>query len=277
MFRPFKKHIRWGCAGFLLLMLSSSTVLADDGGDCAPTGRGLYIGLFGGGGGSSINSVTQLGNALFPPSAGGPLDVHATGRSNNSGVGLVGLQIGHEWSGGAQPGCWGWSPAVEVEGYYLAGTQRALLDNGNPRLPVHDFDDSFPMDNAVLLTNVVLNFQTPMRNLSPYIGGGIGTTCVSISGANSPQVNPPEPGVNHFNSGTDSSAWGFSAQAKIGVRFNLTDHIFLFTEYRYLYVGSTTYVFGSTQYPTHAPTTPWTVRFGDMNNHLGVGGIGFKF
>jgi len=261
----------------LLLALSCSGALADDGCGCAPPGRGIYVGVFGGGGCSSISNVTQLGNALFLPSAGGPLDVHASGSSDNRGVGLVGLQIGHEWSGGSEGYGWGLLPAVEFEGYYLAGTQRADLDNPGTRLGEHEFVDTFPMDNAVFLTNVVLSFQTPSKALTPYIGGGIGAACISISGADSSQVNPPEAGVNHFNSGPDSSSWGFAAQAKAGLRIALTDHIYVFAEYRYLYVGSTTYIFGSTVYPTHTPTTDWTVHFNDMSHHMGVGGIGFSF
>jgi opacity protein-like surface antigen len=263
-------------AGILLLALSCTSALADDDCVCAPAGR-TYVGVFGGGGCSSIANVTQLGTALFPPIQGGPLEVHATGRSGTQGVGLVGLQIGHEWSSSSEGCGWGLLPAVEVEGYYLAGTQRADLDNPGTRLPEHEFDDSFPMNNAVLLTNAVLSVRTPYKALTPYVGGGIGAACISISGADSSQVNPPEAGVNHFNSGPNSSSWGFAAQAKVGLRIALTDHAYLFTEYRYLYVGSTTYIFGSTVYPTHVPTTDWTVHFNDMSHHLGVGGIGFSF
>jgi opacity protein-like surface antigen len=277
MFRRFGRSQRPGFAAILSLALACSSALADDPCECRPAGRGIYMGVFGGGGGSSINSVSQIGTALFPESDGGPLDVHATGSSRDRAVGLVGLQIGHEWSGGWGQSGWELLPAAELEGFYFTGTQRALLDNSNARLPQHFFDDSFPMDNAVFMTNLVLSLGTPCSGLNPYVGGGIGAACVSINGADSPQVVPPEPGINHFNSGTDSSSWGFAAQAKVGVRLRLTDHAFLFTEYRFLYVGSTNYLFGSTQYPTHAPTTPWTVRFGDMCNHLGVGGIGFNF
>lgn len=277
MFRRFGRSQRPEFAAILLLALAWSSALADDLCDCGPAGRGIYVGVFGGGGSSSINSISQIGTALFRESEGGPLDVHATGSSRDRGVGLVGLQIGHEWSGCCGQGGWGLLPAAELEGYYFTGTQRALLDNSNPRLPQHFFDDSFPMDNGVFVTNLVLSLETPYAGLNPYVGGGIGAACVSINGADSPQVVPPEPGINHFNSGTDSSSWGFAAQAKVGLRLRLTDHAFLFTEYRFLYVGSTNYLFGSTQYPTHAPTTPWTVRFGDMCNHLGVGGIGFSF
>ena len=133
------------------------------------------------------------------------------------------------------------------------------------------------MDNAAFLTNVVLSVQTPFQAITPYVGGGIGAACVTISGADSLQVGPPEPGVNHFNSGPDSSSWGFAAQAKAGLRVPLGEVAYLFAEYRYLYVGSTTYIYGSTVYPTHVPTTDWTVHFNDMSHHLGVVGIGFRF
>jgi opacity protein-like surface antigen len=277
MLRRFGWFCRPELAGILALALLCSSTLAQEDGSCAPASRGTYIGVFGGGGCSTISNVTQLGNALFPPDRGGPLDVHATGSSGTLGVGLVGLQIGHEWSGNAEAGGWGLLPAFEMEGFYLAGTQRASLNNPTNRLPQHVFDDSFPMDNAAFLTNVVLSVPTPYQRITPYVGGGIGAACVTISGANSAQVRPPEPGVNHFNSGPDSSSWGFAAQAKAGLRVALGERVYLFAEYRYLYVGSTTYIFGSTVYPTHVPTTDWTVHFSDMNQHMGVGGIGFRF
>jgi hypothetical protein len=264
-------------AGISLLALIHCS-RGDDG--VEPESRGIYVGVFGGGGVSSIPHVSQVGTALFPDSRGGPLAVNAVGSSGTRGVGLVGLQIGHECSGCSLDACGnGWSllPAGEIEAYYLAGTQRADLNNPTARLPEHDFLDSFPMNNAVFVTNLVLSVQTPCRGLTPYIGGGIGAACVTISGADSLQVSPAEPGVNHFNSGPDSSNWGFAAQAKTGVRFSLSERCWLFAEYRYLYVSSTTYTFGSTQYPTHVPTTPWTVHFGDLSNHMGVGGIGFSF
>lgn len=261
-------------AAIMLLALSCSTALAQDG---SPAGRGTYVGLFGGGGSFNINNVSQIGTALFPDFAGGPLAVHATGSSGSEGVGLIGLQIGHEWSDISEGGCWGFLPALEFEAFYLAGTQRAHLDNPGTRLPEHEFVDTFPMNNAALMTSAVLSVRTPYEWLRPYFGGGIGITCVSISGADSAQVNPPEPGINHFNSGTNSSRWAFAAQAKVGLRFALTDHAYVFTEYRYLFVDSTNHGFGSTVYPTHAPTTNWRVHFDSMSHHLGIAGIGFSF
>jgi opacity protein-like surface antigen len=259
-----------GFAGILLLALSCSTALADGGRVGAPA-RGAYVSLFGGGG-ANISNFTQLGTVFFTEAEGGPLSVNARGPSKTSGVGFVGLQVGHEWSYGPSL-----LPAFEIEGLYLAGTQRARLDNPSNRLPEHTFDNSFPMRNAVLLANAVLSFRTSYQSITPYIGGGVGAARVAINGANSAQINPPESGINHFNSSTDSSAWTFAAQAKAGVRIALGNRAYMFGEYRYLFVGSTDQIFGPTDYPTHAPTTQWTVRFGDMSNHLGAGGIGFRF
>lgn len=259
-----------GLAGILLLALCS-TALAGEVGGGAPA-RGVYIGLFGGGGVGSTGSITQSGTAFFTEAVGGPLGVRATGRSDSSSVGLVGLQAGHEWSYGSSL-----MPALEVEGFYLTGKQRANLNNPTDRLSEHTFADTFPMDNAVLLANVVLSFPTSYQGITPYIGGGIGAARISIKGADSTQTSPPELGVNHFNSGTDSSSWGFAAQAKAGVRMALGGNAYVFAEYRYLFVDTTDQTFGPTVYPTHVPTTNWTVRFSDMSHQLAVGGIGFRF
>lgn len=258
-------------SGVVFTPLSYSTALADEGGGGAPA-RGAYVSFFGGGGVSSTDTVTQFGTVFFPEVMGGPLSVNAKGRSDSNGVGLVGLQLGHEWSYGASL-----LPAVEIEGFYLAGKQRARLDNFSGRIAEGTFDNAFPMNNAVLLANVVLSFRTPYQSITPYVGGGIGAARISIKGADSAQISPPEAGINHFNSGPDSSAWGFAAQAKGGVRVALGNNAYVFAEYRYLFVDSTDQTFGPTVDPTHAPTTNWTVRFTDMSHHLAVGGIGFKF
>jgi opacity protein-like surface antigen len=268
--RTTERSCKPGLAGILLLALSCSPAMSEDGGGGTP-GRGTYVSLFGGGGGGNSN-VTQTGTALFPLQVGGPLDVNATGRTNTSGVGLIGLQIGHEWSTGSQL-----MPAFEIEGFYLRETQRARLENPTNRLPEHTFDNTFPMNNAVFLANAVLSFRTSYRGVTPYVGGGIGAARISVNGADSAQISPPEAGINHFNSRPDSSGWGFAAQAKAGVRVALGDRAYIFGEYRYLFVDSTDLTFGATVYPTHVPTTDWTVRFSDMSHHLGAAGIGFNF
>ena len=91
--------------------------------------------------------------------------------------------------------------------------------------------------------------------MTPYVGGGVGGARVAVDGANSVQIDPPEAGINHFNSGPDSSAWTFAAQFKAGARVALGSDAYVFGEYRYLFVGSTDQIFGPTVYPTHAPTS----------------------
>jgi hypothetical protein len=118
----------------------------------ATPARGVYVGVFGGGGFSTSTNATQLGTAFFTEAEGGPLAVNATGRTDSGGVGFVGGQIGYEWSYGSMV-----LPAFEIEGFYLgAGSRRATLQNtGDPlRLPEHTFDNSFPMNSSVLLANL---------------------------------------------------------------------------------------------------------------------------
>ncbi|WP_441238729.1 outer membrane protein [Bradyrhizobium sp. 930_D9_N1_4] len=235
---------------------------------------GAYVGVFGGGGSRGGTDVSQLGTVFFIEAAGGPLAVDASGRTSSGGVGFGGAHLGYEWSYGAYV-----RPALEIEGFYLAGNQpRATLVNPTDRLAEHSFDTTFPMRTTVLLANMVVGFNTPYQGITPYVGGGIGAANVSINGATSTQTDPVEPGVNHFNARPDSSAWTFAAQAKAGARFALGNSgAYLFGEYRYLYIGDVNQVFGSTVSPGHAATSPWTASFGGTSHHLAAGGIGFGF
>src|SRR5690348_16656275 len=98
-----------GLAGILLLALSCSAALAQQG------GRGTYVSVFGGGGIATGSDVTQSGTAFFSEAEGGPLAVRAKGQTDSRSVGFVGLQVGHEWSLGPSSGV---LPALELEGFY---------------------------------------------------------------------------------------------------------------------------------------------------------------
>jgi len=236
-------------------------------------GRGAYVSLFGGWGRGDSSSASQLGTDFLPEATGGPLAINATGRTNTSRGAFVGAQIGHEWSYGSRL-----LPALEIEGLYLARTQRgATLENPSTRIPEHTFKVTFPTRTAVVLANAVVGFRTPNQNVIPYVGGGIGAAHISIDGASSTQRNPLEAGINHFNSGRDSSDWTFAAQAKAGVRIALGNSAYVFGEYRYLYVGSHDHNFGPTVYPTHVATSASTVHSGHTSYHLLAGGIGIGF
>jgi opacity protein-like surface antigen len=247
----------------MLVILSGFLVtpaFAESGGVTAA--RDLYFGVFGGAGASSGGDVTQRGTVYITEAQGGPLAVNATGKTNSSGGGLFGVQFG------------------ELEGLYLPGRRvSARLENSaSPgRLDAQTFDNSFDMSSVAILGNLIVSFPRRYPGMTPYVGGGIGLARVSISGANSTQVSPAEPGINHFNSGTDSSAWTFAAQMKTGVRWALGDSAYLFGEYRFLYVDATKQNFGPTAYSGHAATSDWQVRIGGTSRHFLTAGIGFGF
>lgn len=238
--------------------------------------RGVYLGAFGGGGHYENNSFTQQGTALYGPNNGGPLSVNAKGNTDTSAI-IIGMHVGYEWLGwllNTDKPCWKLVPAAEFEGYYLGNKLSGQLSNPTTRLPEHLFEDSFQMNTGVFLANSVWVFKSPYK-IDPYFGAGIGAAILSFSNANSVQVSPAEPGINHFNSNPNASSWAFAAQAKAGLRFNLSEHGRLFAEYRFLYLSSTDYTFGSTVYPTHIPTTKWKVNFASM--HYNMGAIGFEY
>ena len=132
------------------------------------------------------------------------------------------------------------------------------------------------MNSSVILANLVLSINNDcLCGFSPYVGGGIGATRVSLHKADSLQVEPLEAGINHFNSNRNDSTWAFAAQAKAGLRYNFCEMFHIFAEYRYLYVDASNYIFGSTNYTTHVPTSPWNVKV--KNIHYNAFAIGIQF
>lgn len=261
--------------GLLSLTLAPFTLNAGTMGPVGQAPGSFYIGAFGGAGGVSSEDISQHGVAFLSAADGGPLAVNAYGKANDSDtVGVGGGFIGYKFAPFSQGTPWVIHPALEFEGYYFGLTQRGDdIDNNTVRLDEHDFRVTYPMDNGVLLANGVLNFDKVFGSVSPYIGGGIGGAIVSISGANSTQTTPAEPGINHYNSNTSADDWSFAAQVKAGFNFSVSQQVSLFAEYRFLYVSPTDFTFGSTQYPTHAQTTNWTVNLDSMYYNMGTVGL----
>jgi hypothetical protein len=236
--------------------------------------RGLYGGFLVGGAVSSNDPIVQSGTAFIIP----PLAVRAAGDAESRAGVMAGIHFGYEWMGrtiGCDP-CWAILPAIEFEGYYLGTRQAGLLNNPTPRLPAHLFDYRAPLDIGVLMPNLLLTLHTPYR-IHPYVGGGVGAAVVSNHGADSLQLAPPEPGINHFNSDPDASDWAVAATCRAGLRCDLGHSCYLFAEYKFLVIGATDYTFGSTVYPTHPRTSPWSVHYGTMFEHMGVLGLGCRF
>lgn len=249
---------------------------------CEPQCSSFYISAFGGGGQSLKANIRQTGIAFFPEDEGGPLDVDARGSWRSANAGLGGANIGYRLQPREFGSCgMSFTPAVELEGYYIARLNNDYTNNlinelDTDRLPEHDFVNKLPMDSGVFLANGVIALNLPSFSaVQLYVGGGVGAAKTWINKAISSQVNPPEAGINHFNSKRSDSNWAFAAQAKVGLRYELTCNWSVFAEYRYLHVNSSNYTFGDTRYPDHAPTTSWKVKVKSMDYNLGVAGIQF--
>lgn len=239
----------------------------------------FYIGVLGGGGWPNHVDASQFGTAFITEAAGGPLAVNAFGQLNKPGTGFFGVQLGYQ----AQDiflnsSEWTLTPAAELEGYYMTkSTFDGTLVNNTLRLDEHDFVVSYPMERTVFLANAVLGFNSPCFALHPYIGLGVGNALVKISHANSLQVNPPEGGINHYNSKRSDTSSTFAGQAKVGLNYDLSEYVSLFAEYRWLYIANIPFVFGSTVFPTHVETTSWQVKLDSQKYNLGNIGIRFSW
>lgn len=265
--------------GLLTAISFFSSVMAWDCCDpCEPPSESrFYVGAFGGELCSNSSKIHQYGTAFFSEiDSIGPLSVIAEGSLNKTSAGFGGVQVGYEmW----KPSCSNWTLATagELEAFFFSHKKHGHLINQTViGLPEHDFADSFHVDSSVILANVVLSMKSDcLFGLTPYVGGGLGATRLEFSKADSLQVEPVEDGINHFNSNRSDSTWAFAAQVKAGLRFNFCEKFHVFAEYRYLFVDSSNYIFGATNYTTHVPTSPWNVRVKDMNYNAFA--IGFQF
>ena len=241
----------------------------------------IYIGAFGGGGSITAHDLSQQGTAFYSASKGGPLAVNALGVASGSSAWIAGGNVGYRWPErlfNFTSSDLTFSPATELEGYYLGGATIAGddLNNGTTRLVEHDFRVKYPMGTGVFLVNAVLNVNhSYLGEFHPYVGVGAGPAVVSITGANSTQKTPAEPYFNHYNSGTNDTAIAFVAQPKIGVSLDLCKNTNMFVEYRFIYISATDYTFGSTVYPTHVATSNWDVAIGSQYYNMGTIGIQF--
>lgn len=240
----------------------------------------VYVGVFGGGGANQRFNANQYGTAFYLEAAGGPLAVNAFGDVDSESTWFAGAQLGYQAPDIMLDAATQWSlaPAAELEGYYMGGSSfGGSLSNNTARLPAHDFDVSFPMSRSVYLVNAVLKFDNPCILVHPYLGLGIGSALTNISGADSLQVAPPEFGVNHFNGHTGDMDTAFAGQVKIGLTYEFNDCVSVFAEYRWLYLSSTHYIFGSTIATGHVETSNWHVSLDAQRYNLGSAGIRFTW
>lgn len=238
----------------------------------------LYVGVFGGGGAADHVNMSQYGTAYYLEAEGGPLAVDAFGRSNSPGVGMVGAHLGYQW-GEFSLNTLAISPAVELEGYYIGKRtfEGHEFRNDTTRLPEHDFFNRYPLSTGVFLINSVINLNSAnYSQWHPYVGAGIGGAVLSITNADSLQVAPLEAGLNHYNANPHDKTSAFAGQVKVGLRYAFSEHTSIFAEYRWLYLASTDFTFGSTVAPGHPVTSSWLVNMGSQQYNLGAAGIRFS-
>jgi len=266
----------------VLLILNGTEIQAGTMGPSQITAtEKVYFSILGGGGSSNQVNINQYGTAFFTEGSGGPLAVNAFGHTNSRNVGIIGGNMGYQWGNiflNSLNNQANLSPAIELEGYYIGKSSFTGHDinNDTTRLPEHDFLVTYPMSTGVFLANTVLNFNSANNaKWRPYVGAGIGGAILSISHANSLQTAPLEADVNHYNGNPNDKAAAFTAQTKVGLNFAFSEHISLFAEYRWLYIADTNFTFGSTVYPTHAPTSSWNTNLGAQYYNMGAGGIRF--
>ncbi|NYT85612.1 outer membrane beta-barrel protein [Pusillimonas harenae] len=236
---------------------------------------GFYMGVFGGLGSAASASMQQKGAVHLNQHLS--LPINARGATGDTRVGMGGVQAGYDWGRrGLGGGKWGLKPAVEIEGFYIARHTAVGEMPVTPRFLGTQYV-YFPTSTGVVLANAVLTFKTPYSDkVFPYLGVGAGAAFISVK--NSDSANPSEPGINHFNSDPDASSTAFAMQFKVGVKGQLSRHLYLFTEYRYLSISSTSYTFGPTDYPgLHLPTASWDVGLGRQRYSFVVAGLQYKF
>ncbi len=263
---------------FLLFAAALVSLRHSAAADVSPTEAGPYIGIFGGIGSSSVTSLQQTGAVyLNPPHSYPKLPVNAKGPTDtNNDIFVAGIQIGYEWDRPTFTSGWGILPAVEFEGLYIGEHSPIGEMPVRPRFLGTQYVE-IPLTTGVALANAVLTLKTPYSDrIFPYLGLGVGAAFTFINGSDS--SNPSEPGINHFNSDPDASDIAFALQAKAGIKAKIHKNVFLFLEYRYLFIDSTSYTFGSTDYPgAHLPTTSWRVDLGRQEYNLFTAGLQYKF
>jgi len=241
-----------------------------------PSSGRFYVGGFGGGIYSNSSKISQLGTAFFPEDVIGALPIIGKGRLNKTSAGFGGVQVGYEW---AQTcfSAWSFSTGGELEAFFFKNKKRGHLINQTVvGLPEHNFRDSFHMNSNIVLANAIISLNNEcLFGFTPYLGGGIGAARISLNKANSLQTEPLEAGVNHFNSRRNDSSWAFAAQVKAGLRYNFLEMFNVFAEYRYVYVDDSNYIYGSTNYISHVPTSAWNVRVKNTSYNAFAFGVQF--
>lgn len=263
--------------GILSISTISSLVVADDRFIISKHNR-LYIGGFGGEMFSNSAQISQIGTLFFPQELGGSQASFSHGRIKKYSTGFGGAQIGYECSkpsSGFECSGVALAPAAEMEAIFFDSAKKGHLHHFLDAIPEHEFTDSFKKNVSICFVNGVVSLKNSLFGASPYIGGGIGAARISLHNVKSVQGSSDDSEVPHFNSKQTDSAWTFAAQAKFGVRYQISESFHIFSEYRYVYVDSINYIFSSSPHSSHSIKSLWNVKLDGLNFNSFALGIQF--
>ncbi len=134
----------------------------------------------------------------------------------------------------------------------------------------HTFSNTMTMNSWNAAVNLTLSYDFSSK-ISVNGALGAGFTAVTLKNGVSLQSGPApaDPGfeattdngggvVNHFNSQPNASDNLMFGLLRLGTKIELVENVALRIDARGMYMGESTFVFGSTVYTDHAPTDNWT-------------------
>jgi opacity protein-like surface antigen len=196
---------------------------------------GFYVAAFGG-----VNFDTWYGNNRQTLSTAGGSTISSQSNIDSEWGGAGGVKIGYNFES-THAGFLLLQPAVELEGLYIgmdASKATNVFAPGN--------SERFSTNSADMFVNGILRFKNSSI-VTPYIGLGIGGQYLTQHAEITRTAGGPFTGF-------DTSDFDFAAQGLFGIDVAITEHISLFTEYKFIealgtdaknanVLGNTTYRF----------------------------------
>ena len=138
----------------------------------------------------------------------------------------------------------------------------------------HRFENSMTMNSWNAATNLIFSYDVS-TDISINGGLGVGFSAITMKDAKSFQSNPASANesyemttengggiANHYNSQSIATDNIMFSQFRLGTKVKLIDNLALLVDARGMFVGESTFNFGSTIYSDHAPTDNWIYKMG---------------
>jgi opacity protein-like surface antigen len=176
---------------------------------------GFYVAALGG-----ANFDTWYGNKRQTISTAGGATASTQSEIDSDWGGVGGVKIGYNFES-THAGFLLLQPAVELEGLYVgmdASTASNVFGAGN--------SERFSTNSADMFLNGILRFKNSSI-VTPYIGLGIGGQYLTEHAEVTRAAGGPVTGL-------DTSDFDFAVQGLFGIDVAITEHISLFTEYKFI-------------------------------------------